>query len=159
MTQPNLVWRDISAFEASLRQSIPLVEHLGFDALRFDGQRFEIDALLQPNHNDKGTAFAGSLSGSANLCGWSLITLLLEQEPQPYDVVIREGRQEYFLPVTRDFTLTTRLPEAEPLQLFLDKLRQRGKARLDLVVEIHEQGQLCFRHSAAYVALQRKQWV
>jgi len=152
-------WRDISAFTAALRRAIPLVEHLGFTQLRFDGQRFEIDALLASNRNDKGTAFAGSLSGSANLCGWSLITLLLEAEPQPYDVVIRDARQEYFLPVTRDFTLATGLPDDAALGVFFDKLHQRGKARLDLVVEVWEQGQLCFRHSASYVALKRKQWV
>ena len=152
-------WRDIRAFESFLRRSIPLVEHLGFSELRFDGRRFEIDALLAPNHNDKGTAFAGSLSGGANLCGWSLITLLLADEPPPYDVVIRAGRQEYLLPVTRDFTLVGQLPEGSDLATFMQRLRERGKARLDLVVEVHEGEQLCFRHSAAYVALKRKQWV
>ncbi|WP_210398216.1 YiiD C-terminal domain-containing protein [Motiliproteus sediminis] len=154
-----LPWRDITAFEQNLRASIPLVEHLGFRQLRYDGCRFEIDAALAPNHNDKGTAFAGSLSASANLCGWSAITLLLESEEQAYDVVIRDGRQEYFLPVTRDFCVATVLPEPELVDRFLLKLRERGKARMDLVVEVQEQGQLCFRQSAAYVALRRKRWV
>lgn len=153
------IWRDITAFEQNLRASIPLVAHLGFRALRFDGRRFEIDAELDANHNDKGTAFAGSLSASANLCGWSAITLLLEGEDQPYDVVIRDGRQEYFLPVTRDFCVATRLPETDRVDSFLSRLRERGKARLDLVVEVQEQGELCFRHSATYVALRRKRWV
>ncbi len=178
-------------FEARLREDIPLTNHLGFQRLEYDGASLAIHAALQPNHNDKGTAFAGSLSACANLCGWGLITLFLEdrlsqeqvsqaqvsqeqgspappaQQPQGkdrvYDVVIRDSRLEYLLPVTQDFCVravfTGRDQDAADIGAFIEKLASRGKARMDVRVEVWEQDQLCLRFSGAYVALRKKQWL
>ena len=151
--------RHLAEFETELRASIPLIEHLGFDRLHYDGRSLSVDARLAPNKNDKGTAFAGALSASANVTGWGLITLLLRDEPRAYDVVIRDSRLEYLLPVTQDFTVTARLPDGPEVEQFQERLRSRGKARLDLVVEVHEDERCCFRLSGAYVALEKRQWV
>ncbi|WP_207063785.1 YiiD C-terminal domain-containing protein [Motiliproteus sp. SC1-56] len=149
----------LADFERELRAAIPLIEHMGFESLQYDEASLSVRAALAPNKNDKGTAFAGALSASANVTGWGLITLLLSDEPRPYDVVIRDSRLEYFLPVTRDFTVTARLPASGEVERFLEKLRARGKARLDLVVEVCEDEQCCFRLQGAYVALEKRQWV
>lgn len=149
----------LAAFEARLRAEIPLIEHMGFERLDYDGQRLSVEARLAPNKNDKGTAFAGALSASANVTGWGLITLCLEAEPKAYDVVIRDSRLEYFLPVTRDFTVSARFSDAGAVAGFRERLRARGKARVDVTVEVMEGGELCFRLSGAYVALERKRWV
>ncbi len=178
-------------FEARLREEIPLTNHLGFQQLEYDGASLAIHAALQPNHNDKGTAFAGSLSACANLCGWGLITLFLEDrllqeqvlqeqvlqaqvspaplstqpqgEDRAYDVVIRDSRLEYLLPVTRDFCVRAvfagRDQDAADISAFIEKLASRGKARMDVRVEVWEQDQLCLRFSGAYVALRKKQWL
>lgn len=156
---PHQLSRQLAEFEDELRASIPLIEHLGFEQLHYDGRSLGVDARLAPNKNDKGTAFAGALSASANVTGWGLITLLLRDEPRAYDVVIRDSRLEYLLPVTRDFTVTARLPAESEVERFLERLRSRAKARLDLVVEVHEADRCCFRLSGAYVALEKRQWV
>ena len=146
-------------FQQKLREQIPLSQHMGFVQFNHDGESFSIEADLAPNHNDKGTAFAGSLSATANLCGWSLITLLLENLPQAYDVVIRDSRLEYFLPVTQNYTVTATFAESVVLDVFVEKLKQRGKARMDVVVSVEENQQLCFRLTGAYVALEKKDWL
>ncbi|MEH6629026.1 MAG: YiiD C-terminal domain-containing protein [Motiliproteus sp.] len=149
----------LQQFETKLREDIPLVNHMGFQQLQYSGDSLTIEAQLEPNHNDKGTAFAGSLSACGNLCGWGLITLLLEQQDKAYDVVIRDSRLEYFLPVTQDFKVTAGFAESADIDTFIDKLKTKGKARMDVVVQVIERGELCFRLSGAYVALERKQWV
>ncbi len=149
----------LQQFESRLRQDIPLVEHLGFQAFDFDGDQLTIGALLAPNVNDKGTGFAGSISAASTLCGWSAITLLLSDEDRAYDVVIRSSELEYFLPVTRDFRVTATLPKPAERAVFLARLREKGRARIDLCVEIHEAETLVFRLRGAYVALEKKQWV
>ncbi len=149
----------LQQFETKLREDIPLVNHMGFQQLEYNRDSLTIRAALEPNHNDKGTAFAGSLSACGNLCGWGLITLLLEQQDKDYDVVIRDSRLEYFLPVTQDFTLLAEFAAGSDQDAFIDKLKLKGKARMDVVIQVIERGELCFRLTGAYVALERKQWV
>jgi thioesterase domain-containing protein len=146
----------ITAFKQKIFEQIPLTQHMGFTQIRLDGHNLMFELSLAPNHNDKGTAFAGALSAAANLCGWGAITLLLEAQEQVYDVVIRDSRLEYILPVTEDFRVQTQLPEPPQIEAFLERLRERGKARIDLRVELLEQGRLCFQFSGSYVALERK---
>lgn len=150
---------DIAAFEQKIYEQIPLTQHMGFKRIEYDGRDLAFELSLASNHNDKGTAFAGALSAAANLCGWGAITLLLEEEVKVYDVVIRDSRLEYFLPVREDFRLQTHLPELPQLDAFVQRLRERGKARIDLSVELLEQDQQCFKFSGSYVALERKDWM
>ncbi len=152
----------IDAFQHKILEQIPLTRAMGFERIDYDGRDLAFELSLEPNHNDKGTAFAGALSAAANLCGWGAITLLLEAVTQanskPYDVVIRDSRLEYMLPVTQDFRVQARLPESDQVDAFVERLKERGKARLDLTVEVVERGKPCFRFSGSYVALEKKQW-
>ncbi len=156
-TEPQAL--SIEAFKERLHQQIPLTQHMGFERLVYDGQSLAIHAALAPNVNDKGTGFAGALSATATLCGWSLITLSLEDEPRDYDVVIRDSRLEYLRPVTADFAAVARLPDGATLEAFRQRLREKGKARLDLDVEIRDRGEVALRLQGAYVALERRAWV
>ena len=149
----------IDQFQQFIHDQIPLTRHMGFERIDYDGRDLAFELSLQPNHNDKGTAFAGALSASANLCGWGAITLLLQTETESYDVVIRDSRLEYMLPVTRDFRIQARMPQASEIEAFLERLRERGKGRCELMVEVVEDGNCCFRFSGTYVALKKKQWV
>ncbi|MEH6473852.1 MAG: YiiD C-terminal domain-containing protein [Halopseudomonas sp.] len=149
----------IDAFQHKMLEQIPLTRYMGLERVDYDGRDLAFELTLAENHNDKGTAFAGSLSAAANLCGWGAVTLLLEDEAKAYDVVIRDSRLEYRLPVTQDFRVQARLPEAVLVDAFIQRLRDRGKARIDLSVEVVEQGKVCFSFSGSYVALEKKQWV
>ncbi|MEH6652318.1 MAG: YiiD C-terminal domain-containing protein [Motiliproteus sp.] len=153
----------VEAFRQKIFDQIPLTRAMGFDKINYDGRDLAFELSLEPNHNDKGTAFAGALSAAANLCGWGAITLLLEaiteQSGIAYDVVIRDSRLEYMLPVTTDFVVQARLPDIATVDAFQARLQERGKARIDLLVEVVENGRSCFQFSGSYVALEKKQWV
>lgn len=151
------------AFQQRIMEQIPLTRAMGFERIEYDGRDLAFELALEPNHNDKGTAFAGALSAAANLCGWGTVMLLLESDPRHrdtrYDAVIRDSRLEYMLPVTQDFRVQARLPDAAQVEAFLVRLQERGKARLDLRVEVVEQAKVCFQFSGSYVALKKKQWL
>lgn len=149
----------VERFRQRIFEQIPLTQHMGFERIDYDGRDLAFELSLGPNHNDKGTAFAGALSAAANLCGWGAISLLLEDETKAYDVVIRDSRLEYMLPVTEDFRVQAHLPDPEQVDSFVQRLRERGKARIDLIVEVIEQDQQCFKFSGSYVALEKKQWL
>ncbi len=138
-----------------LKGQIPLINHMGFLPLQWDGQQLVMSARLEPNVNDKGTGFGGSLATVATLCGWSIITLHLREQGRNDDVVIRDSHLEYFLPVTSDFSAITTLPDQEQLATFDAKMSEKGRARMDLVIEIHQDDKLAMKLTGSYVALEK----
>lgn len=138
-----------------LRGQIPLINHMGFKPLQYDGSSLTMSAALEPNVNDKGTGFGGSLATVATLCGWSLITLHQRSQGRDDDVVIRDSHLEYFLPVTDDFAAVAVLPDAETLASFGERMARKGRARMDLVIEICQNDKVAMRLSASYVALEK----
>jgi thioesterase domain-containing protein len=148
--------QDAQSFLEWLKGQIPLINHMGFAPLQWDGQTLAMGAALAPNVNDKGTGFGGSLATVATLCGWSIVTLHLRELGRDDDVVIANSQLEYFLPVTSDFTAITCLPDADVLSVFDSKMAAKGRARMDLVIEIEQAGKTALRLTGTYVAMEKK---
>ncbi|MFY0677794.1 MAG: thioesterase domain-containing protein [Neptuniibacter sp.] len=143
-------------FLSWLKGQIPIITHMGFTPLEWDGSSLKMGARLEPNVNDKGTGFGGSLATVATLCGWSIVTLYLRDQGRDDDVVIRDSHLEYFLPVTSDFTAETSLPDADQLSVFNSKMAEKGRARMDLVIEIEQAGKTALRLTGTYVAMEKR---
>ncbi|WP_414430051.1 YiiD C-terminal domain-containing protein [Alcanivorax sp. IL3] len=126
---------DLDAFAERVRDAIPLTRHLDFTFAGFDGLSLVVTAPLGPNHNDKGTFFAGSQSALLTLAGWGLTTLLAQQSGHPADVVAVETSLEYKLPLDGDLQITASISE-EDRERFAQRLSRRGKATL----RIHAKG-------------------
>jgi thioesterase domain-containing protein len=139
-----------------LKTQIPLINHMGFKPLQYDGQSLGMGAELAPNVNDKGTGFGGSLATVATLCGWSLVTLHLRDIGRDDDVVIRDSHLEYLRPVTGDFIARTRLPDADTVAAFDARMGEKGRARLDLVIEVFCGDEVAMRLNGSYTALEKK---
>jgi len=139
-----------------LKGQIPLINHMGFKPLNYDGKSLEMGAELQPNVNDKGTGFGGSLATVATLCGWSIVTLHLREMGRDDDVVIRDSHLEYLAPVTDDFVARTSLPDEETVAGFDARMQAKGRARMDLVIEICQGDQVAMRLSGSYTALEKR---
>ncbi len=146
---------DIADFQHWLLGQVPLLNHMGLGAFGYDGEQLVIPAALAPNVNDKGTGFGGSQATLATICGWSLITLLLQEQGLDADLVIADSHLEYLSPVTADFIARTRLPGPQTLDAFLQRLNDRGRARLDLGIELYQGEHLAMRMTGRYVALRR----
>ncbi|HBC17226.1 MAG TPA: hypothetical protein DC022_00350 [Alcanivorax sp.] len=126
---------DLDALAERVRDAIPLTRHLDFTFAGFDGLSLVVTAPLGPNHNDKGTFFAGSQSALLTLAGWGLTTLLAQQSGHPADVVAVETSLEYKLPLDGDLQITASISE-EDRERFAQRLSRRGKATL----RIHAKG-------------------
>ena len=61
--------------KAFLYQHIPLAVAMQVNIDAYDGQHLVISAPLAVNNNDKGTAFAGSISSLATVSGWIALML------------------------------------------------------------------------------------
>ena len=127
---------DLDALAERVRAAIPLTRHLAFQYTGFDGDTLTLAAPLAPNHNDKGTFFAGSQVALLTLAGWSCTTLIAEAliaasaaPERAVDVVAVDGSQQYRLPLTEDLTITAH-PAPDQLQRFSERLIRRGKATL-----------------------------
>ncbi|MCV6590923.1 MAG: thioesterase domain-containing protein [Marinobacterium sp.] len=142
-------------FLSWLRTQIPLINHMGFKPLQYDGHSLVMSAALQPNINDKGTGFGGSLATVATLCGWSMVTLYRREQGFDNDVVIHTSELEYLRPVTGDFAAHVSLPDAETLTAFDARMAERGKARLELVIEVRQGDKVAMRLNGSYVAMEK----
>lgn len=145
--------RQAQALEETLHHEIPLSLAMGLTVAGYDGERLTLRAPLAPNINHKSTAFAGSLNALTTLAGWGLIWLITHEHDLPSVIVIQESATHYRRPVGQDFVATCHLPPARQIERFLTALRERGRARLPLSVEILSvDGQVAVSFTGRYVA-------
>lgn len=116
-----------------IQRHLPLVCEMGLEIVDYNGEQLVVQAPLAKNHNDKGTAFGGSLY---NLCISNAIGLLFikcfEQGLNP-DLVVAKAEIEYLLPVTHDPIVSQSLsPSDELWQAFFSRYNERGKASIEL---------------------------
>ncbi|MBY4675443.1 YiiD C-terminal domain-containing protein [Marinobacterium arenosum] len=140
-------------FLSWLRTQIPLINHMGFKPLQYDGRSLVMAAELAPNVNDKGTGFGGSLATVATLCGWSMVTLYRREQGFDNDVVIRDSHLEYLAPVTGDFAAHVVLPDEATLAAFDARMAEKGRARIDLTIEIRQGDKVAMKLAGSYVAM------
>jgi thioesterase domain-containing protein len=136
---------------AYLHEQIPLTRAMGAQVAAYEHGQVVVTAPLAPNHNHLGTAFGGSLSALATLAGYALLWLEL-REPRAH-VVIRRSSIQFHYPVRGELRATCRTPDAATLAAFRETFARKGKARLDLRVEIAEAGTLAVEFTGTFVAL------
>ncbi|MDF7801767.1 YiiD C-terminal domain-containing protein [Pontiellaceae bacterium B1224] len=89
----------------------------------------ELAAPLAANINDKGTAFAGSISSLLTLAGWALITRELKQEKIQAEVMVVESSTTYSAAVRADLKSIAEVSEKEIARVLKD-LETRGRSRI-----------------------------
>jgi thioesterase domain-containing protein len=118
---------------------IPLSAAMELEPLHFADHALELRAPLHPNRNVHETGFAGSLYAAAVLCGWGLVHLELASAGLPGTVVVARAGIEYRRPVTGDFRCRCEV-SGPVLEAALDALREEGRCRLELTVEVVVEG-------------------
>jgi thioesterase domain-containing protein len=113
-------------------------------------------APLEPNINDKGSAFGGSLSALLTGAGWGLLWLRTKQANLACDLVIHRGEIRYVHPVTGPIIAVCPQPGDSEWQLFSDQFVSRGKARIRLrPVVLDSAGREAVTFQSEFVALKR----
>ncbi|MEE4331041.1 MAG: YiiD C-terminal domain-containing protein [Wenzhouxiangella sp.] len=139
-----------------LTADIPLGGAMALTVERLDEQRLVLGLPLEPNVNDKGTAFGGALVSAMILAGWSLPRLLLRRAGLAADLVIGRAETRFLEPVEGAFVAVCDWPEPASRETFVDELRARGRGRLALEPRIECRGRVAATLSARYAALNRE---
>lgn len=136
-----------------LHTHIPLSAAMQVEVFTATPEIIELHAPLAPNVNHRGTAFGGSIATLATLAGWSLLRVRLDgMDPLPH-LVIRRNTMEFLHPIPGAFSARTHFPEEVDWPAFLTTLAQRGKARVQLVVEVISANTVAARLEGTFVAL------
>ncbi len=136
-----------------LHEHIPLTRHLGATVAHWDGNTVRLSAPLAPNLNHRGTAFGGSLSALAIVCGWTLLHLALRERGVSHRIVIQSSKMDFAEPVDGDFTATSALPDPARWDRFLTTLRRHDRARIVVTSSVESPDVVGGSHEGTYVAL------
>ncbi len=132
---------DLDALGARVRAAIPLTAHLDFQFTDFNGEQLTLTAPLGPNHNDKGTFFAGSQATLLTLAGWACTTLMADSvaakaavgdEEASVDVVAVESSLQFRAPLNGDIEIPARAPDRASF-LFHQRPTRRRQASLPIL--------------------------
>ncbi|HEY0199181.1 MAG TPA: YiiD C-terminal domain-containing protein [Rhodanobacter sp.] len=139
-----------------IRDEIPLALAMDLQLGDFDDDSFSLLAPLEPNVNDKGCAFGGSLVSLMTLCGWALVELALRRQDKDCDVFVAESTVRYLSPLWQDFRSDARLAEGADWATFFRTLETRGKARIEVDCVVPDaDGKPAATLSARFVAKRR----
>ena len=152
---------DLDALADRVRAAIPLTTHLDFRFPAFDGERLTLTAPLAPNHNDKGTFFAGSQAALLTLAGWACTTLMADsvaanaavgEGEASVDVVAGESSLQFRAPLHGDIEIRAWADDGESGR-FHQRLKRRGKASLAILARATDaQGVVVSEYQGLYLA-------
>lgn len=128
----------LRAAEEFLHNKIPLTQAMGVRVAQHP-TGFAIEAPVALNSNHLDTAFGGSINSVATLAGYTF--LWLELRGRPAYIVVGESAIRFLRPVRMTIRAFCIVPAAEQLAAFRDRLTLKGKARLELQVEVEEDGE------------------
>jgi thioesterase domain-containing protein len=140
--------------EPYLHEHIPLTKHLALRVDHASTARVQLIAPLEPNLNHRRTGFGGSISALAILAGWSLLWCRLRSRTGGHKIVIQQNSIEYLAPVTAEFSATCNAPATADWERFDRAFQERGRARIDLEVDVCVADMLVARFAGRYVVLQ-----
>ncbi len=141
----------VARLERYMQQTIPLVGQMQVRVAAYGPTGLTLTAPLAPNINHEQTAFGGSLASLTTLACWGYLWLLLEDEADMH-MVVNEAHIRYLKPVTATLTAECNAPDAKTRERFLDTLRRRGKARIELKALMAQDGAVCAEYLGSFVA-------
>jgi thioesterase domain-containing protein len=146
----------ISELESLILSEIPLARAMQLSLRAYDGAQLTIAAPLEPNINDKGCAFGGSLVSLMTLAGWSVVVLKLKDIGRECDVYVQDSSVRYLAPVWSELVAVAQLDAGETWDDFAQTLAQRGRARATVACRVPlDDGRDACTMQARFVAIAR----
>ena len=133
-----------------LSRHVPLFQAMQARLERCDNAGLTMQAPLAPNINDKGIAFGGSMAAIAALTGWAITTLTLREHGETAEIVIIDSTLKFLRPVRETIVAECVPPDAAAVEKFIERYRQRGKARWTVEVVVRADGEPAMTFSGQY---------
>ncbi len=124
-----------------LTRHVPLFRAMEARVDHSDNNRLALTAPLEPNLNDKGTAFGGAMAAIAALTGWAITTITLREHGETAEIVIIDSTLKYLRPVRETIVAECVPPDTAAVEKFIQRYRQRGKARWTVEVIVRADGE------------------
>ena len=142
----------IKKLQNKLHNEIPLTKMMGIKVQKYNEKELITTAPLEPNINDKGTAFGGSLATMTIISAWSLCWLIIEELGlQSNNIVVIKNEHSYKKPVTKDIVCFTTKPSIEEIEILKNKLLTKKSASIKIKSQIIEDGEICVDFMGYYV--------
>lgn len=119
-------------FEDYLHRELPISRFMQVSVQEVSQQKVLLCAPLPPNKNDKNTGFGGSLASLLFMAGWGWLFNTLKRLQLDADIVVQDSEIRYQRPTTGDLLACCEQPSSEEFNSFLQRLRQKGVARITL---------------------------
>ena len=140
-------------------QGMPPVAAMQVSISGYDGTVLRLHAPLAANVNDKGCAFGGSLASLMTLASWGLVAMRVQAAGLAADVFVADSQVRYLAPLFADIEAEAELAADASWDEFIATLRERGRARTQLVARVmlpngvRPEGGVAATFSARYVAI------
>ena len=146
--------RLLAELQSTIEREIPMCAHMGIHVHSYSERGLTLRAPLERNYNHQRTAFAGSLNALCTMAGWASVFLLTRSHGLDGDIVIRRSAIKYLRPVeVPEIIASCAAVEAVDRDFFLEMLRKKGQAKLELRVEILADVQVAVSFTGSYVVL------
>jgi len=95
-----------------------------------------IAAPLEPNVNDKGTGFAGSLFSVAALAGWAHVMRWCAAQSLEAEVMMQAAKAQFLAPARGRFRATALEPSRTQQEKVARMLARSGRGRIEVTVSV-----------------------
>lgn len=142
----------LDELEKKLYSEIPLTKYMQLKVKTLDDNYLITTAPLKPNINDKGTAFAGSLSTLVTISAWSMCYLKVKELGyEEAMIAVIKSDTSYRAPVTEELLCKTTLPSQKEIQLLKKKLEEKKSGSIKIESKIFQGDILCVEFKGVYV--------
>ena len=143
----------IQEVTAYLHEEIPVTRAMGIEVTAWDGRSVTLAAPLAPNQNHADTAFGGSIASLGILAGYCLLYLVFRERKLSTRVLIQKSATEYLRPIDELMTATASCPEPAALEEFLETMRRKRRARMEIESKILCRKMLAATSTGLFVAM------
>lgn len=143
----------IDYLQTLINEEIPIAEKMGIVIDSYQSDKIKLRVPFDGNKNHKNTAFGGSIYSALALSGWGLLAANIREHDLQGEVVIHEANIEYMKPINTDFEVVCSIDNKEDIDQFLDQLKSRGKAKINVTSKVMLGEESVVQFTGAYVAI------
>ena len=140
--------------QSFINKHLPLVQQMGMELQDYQSDQLTLSMPLSKNHNDKMTAFGGSLYCLNLTTSIGLLFIkCFEQDIEP-NLVVRHAEIDYLAPASSPMiSAKTQSIDTSQWQQFFIRFAQSGKAFVEIRSETFDNGQLAVTFTGQFAII------
>lgn len=134
---------------------LPIAADLGIQLAHYQGDQLVLSAPLEPNINDKATAFGGSIYCVCVMSCWGMVYLKAKEHgiTSP-NIVVSHAEIDYMRPVAGEIVAKCQLESADSFEPFFEAHKEKGKAKIKLNSVVEHNNKTAVKFFGHYALIQ-----